>query len=147
MHREDRTYRERLALAACVLLLAAALPARGTAQDSERAMLEQLQAAIAAGDADRVFAPAADRVDVSILGASDIYSRAQARYVMAEFFRQHPPERFTFEPATRREGNCFAGGAYVGARGDPPLWLYVRLRQVGREWELREIRVERRARR
>lgn len=146
MHTEQRTYRVWLALAACVLLLAA-LPARSTAQGSERAVLERLQEAVAAGDADRVFAPAADRVDVSLLGASDIYSRSQARYVMAEFFRQYPPTRFAFEPATRREGSCFAGGAYVVERGETPLWLYVRLRQDGRDWELREIRVERRARR
>lgn len=130
----------------CALLLLAVRPGPAAAQQSGADALAELQEAFARGDVRGLLAHAADRVDITIFGASAIYSRAQAQYVMEDFFRQQPPERFNWQDPSQRDGNWFAAGLYWYRRADHPLRIYVRLRQTADQWELREIRIDRRMR-
>ena len=111
---------------------------------AQEAALDQLQEAFATGDADAVLADAADRVEIALLGQSKLYSRAQATYVMADFFRRYPPESFTLRNDAREDGNWFATGRYQYKHAEQPLHVYVRLRLKGDQWELLEVRVEQR---
>ena len=118
-------------------------PAR--AQDHDDALLARLEGAFAQGDVAALLEEAAERLDLTVLGASAVYSRAQAQYVMENFFRDHPPVRFRFQDPSRRDENWFAAGQYVYGSEEHALWIYVRLRWQGARWELREIRIDRRA--
>ena len=111
---------------------------------AQETALSQVQEAFAAGNADAVLAGAADRVEIALLGQSKLYSRAQATYVMEDFFRRYPPEAFTLHNDAREDGNWFATGRYQYKHAEQPLYVYVRLRLKGQQWELLEVRVEQR---
>ncbi len=101
----------------------------------------QVEAAFAQGDAEALVLRSADRVEVTIEGMTTTYSRAQMRYVLAEFFEAHPPEAFAFEHHMGSgEGAAFASGRYRA----PGRTFQVMARMGRREgtWELRELRIE-----
>ncbi|MFQ5571528.1 MAG: DUF4783 domain-containing protein [Rhodothermales bacterium] len=108
--------------------------------------LASLQEALASGDAHLLMAEASDRVEIALLGQSKLYSRAQAVYVMQDFFRRYPPEHFAFQNTSQAEGSWFATGQYRYKHAERPLKVYVRLRMKGAQWELREVRIEQRRR-
>lgn len=130
----------------CTAVLRPVAAQQPPADDAGRGLLEAVASSISRGDADGVFADAADRVDLTVLGSGNIYSRDQAVYVLAEFFREHPPERFAFDEPSRRDDYWFASGTYRSEASRDPLWLFARLRLNGDVWELRELRIERKQR-
>jgi len=89
-------------------------------------------------------AAAAERVELALPGRTKLYSRAQATYVLEDFFRQHPPERFTLGRTSKVAGSWIAAGVYWYRQGEDPFQVYLRLRQKDRRWVLREIRIEQR---
>lgn len=124
------------------LLLAVllSLPAVGAAQPQPPdAVLERLRLALQSGDADAVLDEAADRLEIDLLGRRKLYSRAQAAYVLREFFRRYPPTAFAFDHDSQAEGNWFAAGLLHVRRGAGPLHVYVRLRAHDDGWVLREL--------
>ena len=108
--------------------------------------LEHLAEGVLEGHASAVLAGAADRVEVVLLGNGKLYSRAQATYVLEAFFREHPPASFGLDHSSNAEESWFASGVYEVKQGDRPFQVYLRLRQRGEQWELREIRIEQRKR-
>lgn len=130
-------------LTGAFLCLTLATPA--AAQEGGTEALDELSTAIAAGDVSGIVAHAADRIDISILGAGALYSRSQARYVLEEFFRDHQPVRFSVQELSQRDGNWFASGSYWSVGGASRLTMYLRLKQKDGGWELRELRVDRRS--
>jgi hypothetical protein len=109
--------------------------------------LETVERAVAAGDADALLGEASDRVEIALFGSSTLYSRAQALYVMQQFFQDHPPVQFSLQHTSVADGNWFASGPYFYTHSDRPLRVYVRLRAKGEgAWEVREIRIEERLR-
>lgn len=123
------------------LSLAAGAPA--AAQELGRDALAPLEQALAGGDVETLLGQTAERIDITVFGASAVYSRSQAQYVLKDFFREYPPRRFRFQEPSQREENWFAAGQYWYEQSETPLWVYVRLRRQGAQWELREIRVDR----
>ena len=119
---------------------------RGTAQERGTDLLARLEAAIGRGSAHDLLDHAADRVEIALFGVSSLYSRAQAVYVMQDFFRQYPPVRFVLQEPSRSDGNWFAGGSYAYAPAGRDLQVFVRIRKKDGGWELREVRVEQRSR-
>ena len=113
-----------------------------TAQAQQGQALTQMRDAFAGGDAEALLGGAADRVEIALLGQSKLYSRAQAIYVMEDFFRRYPPESFTLQNDAQDEGNWFATGRYQYVHADQPLHVYLRMRLKGQQWELREVRIE-----
>ena len=108
------------------------------------AALSQVQEAFAAGDAKALLGEAADRVEIALLGGSKLYSRAQAIYVMEDFFRRYPPETFTLQNDAQEDGNWFATSRYRYKHAERPLHVYLRLRKKDGRWQLHEVRVEER---
>ena len=137
--------RARLAGLAALVALACGATSEAAGQEAAAA-LAQVERAFEEGDARGLLEGAADRVEIAVLEAPMLYSRAQATYVMRDFFRLHPPERFALQEAAQSDGSLFAPGLYWSMGQDGPFQVYVRLRQKARAWELREIRVEQRAR-
>ncbi len=111
---------------------------------AQQAALDQVQEAFSAGDADALLGEAADRVEIALLGRSKLYSRAQATYVMEDFFRRYPPETFTLHNNAQDDGNWFATGRYQYQHAEQPLQVYLRLHLKDKQWQLREVRIEQR---
>ncbi len=111
---------------------------------AQEAALDKVQEAFAAGDADALIGEAADRVEIALLGRSKLYSRAQATYVMEDFFRRYPPETFTLKNNAQDNGSWFATGRYQYKHAEQPLQVYLRLHLKDQQWQLREIRIEQR---
>ncbi len=126
----------KLLLFAFVLFTAWGLPAR--AQEGGVAGVE---AALAQGDADRLTALCAERVEVTMNGATTAYSQAQVRYVLGSFFEQNPPRAFHFEHHLTSDGNAaFASGLFETVGRD--YQVMVRMGRRDGVWELRELRIE-----
>lgn len=126
------------------LLLVLHVPVR--AQNTGRDAILQLQKAFEQGSPEMLLGGSSERLDITLFGASAIYSRAQAQYVMKNFFREYPPVRFRLQEPSQREDNWFVAGSYWYGHAADPLWVYVRLRRQGDSWELREIRIDRQPR-
>lgn len=94
------------------------------------------------GDAQTLLTPAANRVEVSILGAQTIYSDAQAFYVLRAFFERHPPVQFATEDVATEGQSCFVRGRYVHQEDERPLQVYVRLLYRADTWTLQEVRID-----
>lgn len=121
-------------------LLAQTAPSQTTAQP----VLEALQAAFANRNSQQVLVSAADRISITLFGASNTYSRDQASFVLDGFFETYPPEQFVFQTPRMKEGYLFTSGVYRVAQDENPLYIYVRMHQQGTHWELQEIRIQRR---
>ena len=124
------------------MLCSSAIAPMAAAQDT--LAVQRLQRAFAEGDADGVLSRVGDRVELALLGHSRLHSRAQATFLLREFFRSHPPESFTMRYSVQEEGGWFATGQYAVRRADYALGVYLRLRQRRGEWELVAVRVLRR---
>lgn len=109
----------------------------------ERSALEEIEAALGEADVNALNERAAERVELTLFGSAAMYSRGQAMYVLAEFFREYPPRRVDFSDPSRSGGNWFALGQYHYERGENPLRVFIRLRSNGGQWQLREVRIER----
>jgi hypothetical protein len=131
----------------CVALLASAVSILPSARaQSGEAVLEQIQAGFNRGDARLVLDQSADRLELAITGTGTLFSRSQATYVLQDFFRQFPPDRFSLLEPANTNGSWFAGGTYWSGQSERPFSVYVRIRMRDDRWELREIRIEQRGR-
>lgn len=94
------------------------------------------------GAPEQLFTPAAERIDVSLLGSRSYYSRSQAFYVMRDYFRHHAPRAFAVNRTARADASLFVMGTYHHAQSDAPVHVMVRFDQHDTAWMLREVRVE-----
>lgn len=102
-----------------------------------------LEQAFARGDAAEIMKYSAKHIDITLFGASELYSRSQAGYVLKAFFDEYRPEKLSFTEMSGSEANWFAAGSYWYETGDPNLAVYLRLRRGDFGWELREVRIGR----
>lgn len=58
---------------------------------------EAVQGAIEVGNASRLSEHFTKKVDLSIPGTDDVFSRAQAEQILKEFFEEHPPKELVLE--------------------------------------------------
>lgn len=128
-----------------VALVIAGRPLSGMAQptDPEAEARTRVAESFQAGDAQRLLTPAAERVEISILGMQTVYSRAQALYVLQDFFRNFTPQDFTFGDVSYTEDDFFATAQYRYGQAEQPLQAYVRLVRRDETWLLQEIRLDR----
>ncbi len=153
MDNEARIHRVRRSPFATILLWAALLSglvwgtevnaqAPGATRQEIRTVLQSLEGAIKDGNAEAVFEKASRQVDVSILGETALYSKAQAQHVVRKFFSDNPPERFAFTEDDLATQRRFAFGLYYARKHQVPYRVYVYLRDRDGLWELREFRIE-----
>lgn len=123
-------------------------PARGQDLYGEQSgavpdsVVQRVATAFADGNAKRLLGPAADRVEVSLLGTRTFYSSAQAFYVLRDFFDAHPPGAFTLSDVTAAGRSCFVRGRIDDVQDERTLQVYVRLVQRRETWQLHEIRID-----
>lgn len=118
-------------------LVAATAPAQPLDDD-----LVRVETAFGEADADAVLEAAGARVEIVLFGQGTVYRRAQARHVLRDFFRRHPPERVAFAERSSSDDGRMAMGRYWTQRGGTPLTLRLTHRAVDDRWELVSIRVE-----
>lgn len=80
-------------------LLPLLFPFPTTAQeDEDKGNVEKkIDQAIEAGNASKVAEHFTKKVDLSLPGTDDVYSKAQAEQILKEFFQEHPPEELVLE--------------------------------------------------
>lgn len=119
-------------------------PSADSANAGTSSVARRVAGAFSEGDASRLLAPSANRVEISLFGSRTFYSSAQALYVLREFFRSHAPRRFLVHDIVETGASCFVRGEYEQARRDRRFQVYVRLgRPEGDErWHLHEVRIE-----
>lgn len=116
-----------------------ALPARA---QSEESVLQDIETAFETGDAGALGRHVAERMELTLDGAASIYSRGQAVYVLAEFFREFPPVRTILDEPTHSGNDAFVLGQYHTIQENDPLRVFLRLKSNAGRWEVREIRIE-----
>ncbi len=130
-----------------LFLSLAVLPAFAQTAAPEGSAQPQALAAIVdafrEGDSATLTNHSARRLDVTLFGISELFSRSQAGYVLHDFFDQYHPEHLEITETSGTEGNWFAAGRYWYRRGEAPLAIYLRLRGGEGAWELREVRIGR----
>lgn len=139
-----RQHRRALWVAALVGLMIAGTPALGWAQSaapSDSLVQRRLNRAFAEGDARALLDPAPDRLAVSLFGARSFYSKAQAVYVLRDFFKEYPPQRFEVRTVSRAPSSHLLVGRYWHAQARRPLSVYLHLRYRD-QWWLEEVRIE-----
>lgn len=133
-------------LASVLSMSARAQSADGNSDQAGSAALQEICQALRAGSVDPLMDRAADRVDLTIFGSSELLSRSQAKYVLMDFFRSYPPTRVEVHETSPSDGNWFASASYWYEGGDGPLTVYLRMRaKSADDWELRELRFGRSA--
>ncbi len=125
-----------------ILLLSLATISGAWAQSGSEAPLAVVQRALSRASVDSIIALSSDRIEIAVLGKSKLYSKAQARYVLKDFFDRYPPVRVTFRNPSATDKGIFAAGSYRHTADGEPLRVYVRLRRDDASWSLREIVVE-----
>ena len=118
------------------------VPVQDTPAAVPDSVATRVATAFAEGEAEVLLAPATDRVEVSLFGARTFYSKAQAFYVLREFFDLHPPVDFRLSDVTAAERSCFVRGQYIHDGDHRPLQVYVRLAARDEAWRLQEVRID-----
>ena len=130
-------------LSVAAVLVVGMIPTPVLAQDDGVEVVEEIRGALQEGDPERLVRASSARMDVTILGTSELLSRSQAKYVVKSFFAEYPPVEVEIVDTSQSNGNWFASAAYWYETGAEPLSIYVRLRNRSGEWELRELRIDR----
>lgn len=126
-----------------MLVLASLLPASVQAQDAGARILEHVRAALSEADVERLVEHCGERIDLTVLGKSEMLSRAQARYVVESFFATYPPAHVDVIESSASGGHWFASGEYWNETDSRPFALYIRLSRTESGWQLRELRIDR----
>ncbi len=139
-----RTPDVKLVFVLAALAVVATNPVR--AQTDEEAVVRKVEQAFSKGDVSALLSHAAERVEVAVLGSGSLYSRAQATYVLNDFFRQYPPVRFVANPPSSTRDSFFVAGRYWYGTDDRHYDVYMRFRWRDGTCEVRELRIERSSR-
>ncbi len=132
------TIRRYTGILLAIALCCAVGPSRADAQDRE-ATTRALEKAMRSADVKALIGRMSDRVGVAVFGASREYSKTQAEYVLRDFFSEYPPESFRVNQSSETDQGAFLAGVYASTRYDKDIDVYMRLRERGGRWELREV--------
>lgn len=116
-------------------------PAQAQASLSDAAT--QFEAHVKARNVTQLTSMLAPRVDLNLFGADKQYSRAQARFVLTDFFARYPPQLLDLRTPSPSGKQGFISGMYTVQGSGERLRLYARLVQDDGAWYLREIRLMR----
>ncbi len=100
-----------------------------------------VQRAISKGDAQAISRFTGSYTEVSILGATTRYSRAQTAYILKAFFRDHPPGRFSFEHKLRVGNDWYIRGQYKNRGRQSPYRMEMTMHWNGQQFEIKSISI------
>ena len=123
------------------LLFLAILPAQAKMQDDIDHIVLYIQEAIENGRAESMVDKSSSFVEVTLLGNSTLYSRAQAGYILKEFFREHPPSEFAFQRRLNVGNDWYVYGSYRNRAEKETYRIEIRIRRNGDGYEIKNIRI------
>jgi hypothetical protein len=101
-------------------------------------VIDQVNDAFKAGSAKELAKYLHQTVDVTIEGKLGNYSKAQAEFVLRDFFKAHPPSEFTIiHQGSSKGGQPFAIGKYVSGSETYRVWM--KIKAVDKQQAIQEI--------
>lgn len=101
-------------------------------------IIDEVKETIKTGSAKELSKYFNQTVDVTIEGKVENYSKAQAEFVMRDFFKAHPPNEFTvIHQGSSKGGQPFAIGQYKSNGDTYRVWM--KIKTVAKEQLIQEI--------
>lgn len=105
---------------------------------SQSTVIEQVKDAIKAGSSKELSKYLNQSVDVTIDGKPENYSKAQAEFVLRDFFKAHAPSEFNIiHQGSSKGGQPFAIGQYKSGSDTYRVWM--KIKTVGKDQLIQEI--------
>lgn len=99
----------------------------GFAAFSQTGVIDDVKEAIKTGSAKELSKYLNQTVDVTIEGKVESYSKAQAEFVLRDFFKAHPPSEFTvIHQGSSKGGQPFAIGKYKSGSDTYRVWMQIK---------------------
>jgi hypothetical protein len=90
-------------------------------------VIDQVKEAIKAGSAKELSKYLHQTVDVTIEGKLENYSKAQAEFVIRDFFKAHAPSEFSIiHQGSSKGGQPFAIGKYISNADTYRVWMKIK---------------------
>ncbi len=101
-------------------------------------IIDQVKESIKAGSAKELSKYFNQAVDVTIEGKPENFSKAQAEFVLRDFFKAHPPSEFNIiHQGSSKGGQPFAIGQYKSGSETYRVWM--KIKTTGKEQLIQEI--------
>ena len=127
---------KRVAIVTLALMLLVNLASFG--QDGD--IIASARDAIKAGSAKELAKHLNQTVDLTIDGKLESYSKAQAEFVLRDFFKEHPPTEFTIiHQGQSKGGQPYAIGQYKS--GDSTYRIWMKIKAVDKRQIIHEITI------
>jgi len=120
-------------IAACTLLLSSFTPYYYT--------IEEVVSAMRSGDANQLSRYFDDRIDISLPGKNDNYSKSQGELILKDFFTNNNVKDFQIKHKGENNGSQFCFGVLQTKSGNYRTKLY--MKQKGDKQVLQEIGFQR----
>ena len=120
------------------MIVCSALFAINPALAQNNEVVDQVKEAIKAGSAKELSKHLSQTIDVTIDGKLQNYSKAQAEFVLRDFFKAHPPSDFSIiHQGSSKGGQPFAIGKYVSGADQYRVWM--KIKAVNKDQLIHEI--------
>src|SRR6185369_4977173 len=107
-------------------------------QTSAQAIFTPMKDAVKAGDASELAKYLNTSIDLNLEGEVNTYSKAQAEFVLRDFFKKHTPDDFSIvHTGSSKGGLQFAIGKYQS--GADNYNVLMRVREVGKAFLIHEM--------
>ena len=101
-------------------------------------VIDQVKESIKSGSAKELSKYLNQTIDVTIEAKVENYSKAQAEFVLRDFFKAHPPSEFNvIHQGSSKGGQPFAIGQYKSGSDTYRVWM--KIKTVGKEQLIQEI--------
>ena len=101
-------------------------------------VIDQVKQTIKAGSAKELSKYLNQTVDVTLDGAVQSYSKAQAEFVFRDFFKQHPPSEFSIiHQGSSKGGQPFAIGQFKS--GGDTYRVFMKIKAINNQQLVHEI--------
>ncbi|MBS1680757.1 MAG: DUF4783 domain-containing protein [Bacteroidetes bacterium] len=108
------------------------------AEGQAQSIFAPMKNALKAGDAKELMKYFNSSVDLNLEGEVNTYSKAQAEFVLRDFFKKHSPTDFTIaHTGSSKAGLQFAIGKYTS--GSDNYNVLMRVREVQKNYLIHEI--------
>ncbi|MFZ2906936.1 MAG: DUF4783 domain-containing protein [Cyclobacteriaceae bacterium] len=105
---------------------------------SQAEVIDQVKEAVKAGSAKELSKYFSQTIDVTIEDKVENYSKAQAEFVLRDFFKAHPPNEFNvIHQGSSKGGQPFAIGQYKSGANTYRVWM--KIKTVSKEQLIQEI--------
>lgn len=109
------------------LVFCTAFLAGFTAFSQTAGVIDDVKEAIKTGSAKELSKYLNQTVDVTIEGKVENYSKAQAEFVLRDFFKAHPPSEFNvIHQGSSKGGQPFAIGKYKSGSDTYRVWMQIK---------------------